>query len=42
MNFYNAYILRKLRLSSDAQKTSIIKHNYEQGRAKVIIRTRDH
>ena len=39
INFYGAYILRNL--SSEAQQNRIIKHNREQGRAKVIIRTRD-
>ena len=39
INFYGAYILRNL--SSEAQQKIIIKHNREQGRAKVIIRTRD-
>ena len=39
MNFYGAYILRNLSL--EAQQNRIIKHNREQGRAKVIIRTRD-
>ena len=28
-------------LSSEAQQNRIIKHNREQGRAKVIIRTKD-
>ena len=37
--FYGAYILRNL--SSEAQQNRIIKHNHEQRRAKVIIRTRD-
>ena len=39
INFYGAYILRSL--SSEAQQNKIIKHNREQGRAKVSIRTRD-
>ena len=39
INFYGAYILRNL--SSEAQQNIIIKHNREQGRANVIIRTRD-
>ena len=39
VNFYGAYILRNL--SSEAQQNRIIKHNREQGRAKVSIRTRD-
>ena len=39
INFYGAYILRNL--SSEAQQNIIIKHNREQGRAKVSIRTRD-
>ena len=39
INFYGAYILRNL--SSEAQQNRIIKHNREQGCAKVIIRTRD-
>ena len=39
INFYGAYILRTL--SSEAQQNIIIKHNREQGCAKVRIRTRD-
>ena len=39
INFYVAFILRNL--SSEAQQNRIIKHSHEQGRAKVIIRTRD-
>ena len=39
INFYGAYIPRNLR--SEAQQNRIIKHNREQGRAKVSIRTRD-
>ena len=39
INLYGVYILRNL--SSEAQQNRIIKHNHEQGRAKVIIRTRD-
>ena len=39
LNFYGAYILRNL--SSEAQQNRIVKHNRKQGRAKVIIRTRD-
>ena len=39
INFYGTYILRNL--SSEAQQNSIIKHNCEQGCAKVSIRTRD-
>ena len=39
LNFYGAYILRNM--SSEAQQNRIIKHNREQGRAKVIIRRRD-
>ena len=39
MNFYGACIPRNL--SSEAQQSRIIKHNREQGRAKVITRTRD-
>ena len=39
INFYGAYILRNL--ISEAQQNRIIKHNREQGRAKVSIRTRD-
>ena len=39
INLYGAYILRSL--SSEAQQNRIIKHNREQGRAKVSIRTRD-
>ena len=39
INFYGAYILRNL--SSEGQQHSIIKHNREQGRANVSIRTRD-
>ena len=39
INLYGAYILRNL--SSEAQLNRIIKHNREQGRAKVSIRTRD-
>ena len=39
INFYGAYILRNL--SSEAQQNRISKHNREQGRAKVSIRTRD-
>ena len=40
INFYGTYILRNL--SSEAQQNSkISKHNREQGRAKVSIRTRD-
>ena len=35
----NFYILRNL--SSKAQQNRIIKHNHEQGRAKVSIRTRE-
>ena len=38
INFYGADILKNL--SSEAQQNRIIKHNREQGRAKVIIRTR--
>ena len=40
INFYGAYILRIL--SSEAQQNRIIKHNREQGRTKLIIRTRNH
>ena len=39
INFYGAYIPRNL--SSEAQQNRIIKHNREQGCAKVSIRTRD-
>ena len=39
VNFCGAYILRNL--SSEAQQNIIIKHNREQGRAKVVLRTRD-
>ena len=39
INFYGAYIVRNL--SSEAQQNIIIKRNREQGRPKVIIRTRD-
>ena len=39
INLYGAYILRNL--SSEAQQNRIIKHNREQGRAKVSIRMRD-
>ena len=39
MNFYGTYILRNL--SSEAKQNIIIKPNREQGRAKVIVRTRD-
>ena len=39
INFYSAHILRNL--SSEAQQNRIIKHNHEEGRAKVSIRTRD-
>ena len=39
INLYGVYILRNL--NSEAQQNIIIKHNREQGRAKVIIRTRD-
>ena len=39
INFYGAYILRNL--GSEAQQNRNIKHNREQGRAKVSIRTRD-
>ena len=39
INFYGAYILRNL--SSEAQQNRLIKHNPEQGRANVIIRTSD-
>ena len=39
INFYGAYIVRIL--SSEVQQNRIIKHNREQGRAKVIIRSRD-
>ena len=39
INFYGTYILRNL--SSEAQQNRIIKHNREQGRAKVSIKTRD-
>ena len=37
INFYGTYILRNL--SSEVQQNRIIKHNREQGHAKVIIRT---
>ena len=39
INFYGAYNLRNQ--SSEAQPNIIIKHNREQGSAKVSIRTRD-
>ena len=39
INFYGAYILTNL--NSEAQQNRIIKHNREQGHAKVSIRTRD-
>ena len=39
INFYGACILKKL--SSEVQQNRIIKHNSEQGRAKVSTRTRD-
>ena len=39
INFYGAYILKNL--SSEAQQNRIIKHNLEQGCAKVITRMRD-
>ena len=39
INFVSAYILRNL--SAGAQHNIIIKHNCEQGRAKVSIRTRE-
>ena len=39
INFSDAYILRNL--SSEAQQNRISKHNRDQGRAKVSIKTRD-
>ena len=39
INFHGTCILRNL--SSEAQQNRNIKHSHEQGRAKVIIRTRD-
>ena len=40
INFYGSYSIRNV--TSEAQQSRIIKHNREQGRAKVIIRTRDY